>query len=416
MCKVIRFLNIRDLRLIKNLCIWKRINREYNRRLFLIAEEIARNKDCLIGPRISKELEWAEKISKLSDISKKNNERCHSLIVAFICIIPILLATTLRVNSTPVVFNVISDNLSIELNSDWSSDTPSSPKSFFLDYVVSANSGGLPPSNEALNLKTPNSPFRVSLKGNGIVVRKFIIFAGATVDFTYKSNTLKIYTKKSSMRATLDASKANLTLPKPGGYRSIPIFVKNSNPPETLNFETKEMREIPVLLEMGFGGKKKWLVKRAKTNTTSSLQEVPVVLELGFDEQKKWDFKGIQAKAINFSEEFPLGSGQFRSSIRAGEIKLEMSNETITLTEADVLTLNIKKSKKINISDAKNGIRIFFDGDVSQILAGMKGYEKNLKPTYLEHFFHQKRQLTIWAALTSLFGILWGVRNFIFRK
>lgn len=397
----------------------RRIYKEYNRRLFSIANKIANKKDSgedySIDPQIRKDLEWAEKISKLADISKRNIQRCHSLIVLIICTIAILFVTIKRVDSTPIALTIVSHNLTAKLKSDWAIASPLSPNHFTLDYVVSAKSDKLPPSGEALNLQTPDFPFRVGLKGDGIAVRKISISANATIDFTYKNNKLQMFVKDSSVQTTLDASQADLTLGKPGGYRSIRILVKESNPPETLRFGTKKMEEIPILLEMGFGGKKKWFARGIKVDKTNGLQEMPIILKLDSEDKRKWNFKRIQAQTISFSEEFPLGSSNFRSSIQRGEIKMKISNQMIALTEGDVLFLRIKKNKKINIYNSNNGVGLSFEGDVSQIFTGIKG-EKNIKPTYLEYYFHQKRQLTIWTALTGLFAILWSIHNFIFWK
>jgi hypothetical protein len=46
---------------------------------------------------------------------------------------------------------------------------------------------------------------------------------------------------------------------------------------------------------------------------------------------------------------------------------------------------------------------------------GPKGFEKNLAPSLLEYFYHHQRFGFFWGVVAFLWGILWGLKETIFK-
>jgi hypothetical protein len=125
---------------------------------------------------------------------------------------------------------------------------------------------------------------------------------------------------------------------------------------------------------------------------------------------------GFNAKEIGFLEESRPGSGHFGSVILSGNVKLPDTGKTENLGKWDHLILKGVQSRRIEFSNAENGIHVFFEGTVSKVLVGPQGFEKNLTPTYLEYIYHQQRLGFFWSVIVFLWGMLWSIRHMIFRE
>jgi hypothetical protein len=57
-----------------------------------------------------------------------------------------------------------------------------------------------------------------------------------------------------------------------------------------------------------------------------------------------------------------------------------------------------------------DGTTIVFDGIVSGASIGPRGYERELRPSWLEILFYQQKFGFFWTVVTFLWGVLWSAR------
>ena len=326
------------------------------------------------------DLEWIETSSYLIAITEKSNRARLSVIIAFVCLLTAGLTWSLHVNTTQVSFEVVTKNVSLTLSESWTSRCKFTPDSVHVNNVENLNAPGL---KLPIIRDSQKELTTISLEGKKISVQGLHLSSGAKVELNSADGKHNLFVKNSSLKGEFYVEEASLKIETADKSNKIPI---NAEPPETIDFATAKTSADPVLFELVLGGK------------------------------NKWQIYGFKVTDINFLEENPPGSGNFESVILSGKVKLPEFGQVENLRKWDRLTLKGVQSRRIELSNVKNEIHIFFEGTASEILVGPKAFEKNLTPTYLEYFYHQKRLAFFWSIVLFLWGMLWSVKNTIFKE
>ncbi|MCK5506930.1 MAG: hypothetical protein KAI50_00225 [Desulfobacterales bacterium] len=139
----------------------------------------------------------------------------------------------------------------------------------------------------------------------------------------------------------------------------------------------------------------------------------PTRVTLSPDQQ--WIFYQMQIAKIQFGKEMPPGSGHFISRIKSGQLTVLGSKKVIDLGWADNLRIDqVTENRRMTIEKSLNGFKITFLGKAGILKAGPRGFEKDLRPRFLELCHnYAPLGLFIWAFtfLWSVFGYLRALRK-----
>ncbi len=328
--------------------------------------------------RAREELTWINMSSQLlASIQKPPTRFIWSVIIALICLLIAGLAWTLHIPSTQISLELFTENVNMTLNKEWSLSHPFTTDEIYINNIVSLSAPGL---NLHKTIVLDEYPFAIHLQGKEIIINELILKSNAGIELKLSGDKLKLFVKGSPMTGELFIKRADLLLELE--EESIAKRI-SSEIPETISFRSTKTVGEPVLFEL--------------------------------ISKENWRLRGLHVREIGFLEEYPPGSGEFESVIHSGKVTLPETGLTKDLRKADRLILGDVKSSRFEISKADNKVKIFFEGSVAKILTGPKDGEKNLALTYLEYFYHQKRLAFFWSAVVFLWGVLWSIRNMIFK-
>ena len=126
----------------------------------------------------------------------------------------------------------------------------------------------------------------------------------------------------------------------------------------------------------------------------------------------------LPIKQISFAREEEEEEGSdtlFRSAIVKGKLTILSTKEEVPLDAGSRLRLSGVKGVISNMTIGDGGITLAFDGMVGGASIGPLGYERELRPSWLEILFHQQRFGFFWSAVTFIWGLLWGARALVSR-
>jgi len=330
-----------------------------------------------------KHRDWLE-ISEpiIDDYYKNKNNIFWHLSIALICLLIIAYVWTGHIKSIQLSFEAISPNVNIKLSENWKLRT-----SFKISdlYINNLNTVLSPEINinfsRVINGKEDNTQETAILEinGNNIRLKELNLSKDALIDLKLENNRLSLYSKGKPLSGMIIVENANLILIEPK-EDEVDKILKTIQDTEIIDFTSSETISAPVQLKLSFCS-------------------------------KTWKIKGLYAKSISFNEEYPPGSGKFESTIKSANIKLLETDKEITLRENECLLTTINTTQRLEFSQSKEGIKIFFQGTVSAISGGSPGFEKNLAPTYIEYLYHQKKTGLFWSSILFLWSFLWSLKN-----
>ncbi|OQY59615.1 MAG: hypothetical protein B6245_05770 [Desulfobacteraceae bacterium 4572_88] len=351
------------------------------------------NNDDLEGAE--RDLAWVETSSKVI-VSIQKTERFFWLVtIGFIVLLFVGLACTLSIFSTQVSFEVVTESLTLTLDKEWAAEEWSKrnpefiPSQVVINNVDTIRALGLDIREE---IRQQGKALKVmDIRGEKISVNRLALMANPSVmpqarqaspndapqvlELRFQNDTLDLYAKESVLLAELFVEKAEVVVETDA--RTIEQSL-DSEVPETVMAESIRTHAEPVWFKLAGKG--------------------------------HWRLRGFQAREIGFSEENSIGSASFKSAIHSGTVTILETGFSEAIREEDHLILKGAKSRRLEISRAESGMRVFFEGTVSDISVGPAGFEKNLSPTILEYFYHQKPLAIFWSTFVFLCGMLWRLR------
>jgi len=352
--------------------IQKKLNSEGKKRLKGSIELLFEGKVA----KVKENLEWI-KLSKQVINEEKSRIRFYwALIVGAICILLLGISYNLHVRKTNVSFELIVDGTRFSLKNKWQSKNIFTANSFFVDHLTNVSNDFTPV------LYSSSEPFSMSLDGDKIKLSNLHLDKDSEIELQAQKNQLKMYVKNTQFSGTFSIRKGEITVD--GKRTNFNLGIEM--PPSSYTFDTNP---IP------------------KTSD-------PCVLDL--KRNISWEFAGLKVDSIQFSEEYPPGSGNTISTVKSGKIFLHEANRQLILRKNESLEIDISKQHRLMLKGENDGIKIFFEGVVSKLYGGPKGIEKNFKPTYLDYVYNNQRLAFFWSAIVFIIGILWSIRNTLFRK
>lgn len=317
-----------------------------------------------------KNMEYIRLSTEITSKYEKKWKFFWAVIIGSICISLIGFAFSLHVRSTPVSFEVLVDGLTLHLDKEWESETP-----LFADYFSINHLKQISTSLKS-SLKDSENPFSMTLQGTKIKLMNLALSKEAEVSFEAQKGQLSIYAKNSQIAGSFLIKKGQVEI---DGLEPL------SDPDSFYYF---------------------------KSNRVGPYSS-PV--KLIFKNRVFWEFFGLNPNKMEFKMEHPPGSGNFESLIHGGKLLLFDTNKEIELRKHESFYVGIKNTRRLNLKETENKITVSFEGRISKLIGGPEGRQRNLKPTYLEYFYENQKVALLWGAFVFIFGILWSIKNTIFK-
>jgi hypothetical protein len=86
------------------------------------------------------------------------------------------------------------------------------------------------------------------------------------------------------------------------------------------------------------------------------------------------------------------------------------------LREGDLLTMSNTSDAVLDAKGDKGVIHMTVNGAVSALRVGDSTTKTEIAPSYLEYLYNKKSLAFFWSAIGFLWGLIWSVRNTIFRQ
>ncbi len=290
--------------------------------------------------------------------------------IVFFAILFIMLCT-LRC-STDIWFELEAENITLTLAKDWSNNRQSVSNEFVSDKIIIDNIAEVraPAFNIPKAVYPEEESTILEVSGKDVILNEFALESGKKVELNFRGNALKFYINGMTLEGKLFfVHHADLMLETDDGE----IIIEGSADPDLSEIiEFRSAIAEPVLLELF-----------SKTD---------------------WKLNGLQAKEIGFLQEVPPNSRNFRSTIHSGKVIVLEAAKEKALHKGDCLILKGVRSRRIDISSAKNGMKISFEGSVSEILAGPRGFERNLTLTWMEWLYNRQMLFISLLVVLSFLG------------
>jgi hypothetical protein len=361
-----------EINMKTNKQIQKNLKEESKRRLRNSIELLFEGKIT----KVKENLEWINLSKEVINQEKSRMRYYWALIVGAIFILLLGISYTLPVRKTNVSIELAVDGVRFSLKDKWQSKNIFTANSFFVDHLINTSSDFEP------DFYTSSEPFSMSLNGRDIELTNLHLDKDSEMELQAQKNQLKIYVRNTQFSGTFSIRKGEIVI----DGKKLNLDLDSDLPPSNYEFET---------------------------NLISKTSD-PCLLDL--QKNISWEFTELIVNSMQFSEEFPPGSGKTISTIKSGEIFLHEANAQLTLRENERLEIDISKQCRLKLEGEKDLIKITFEGKVSRLHGGPEGIEKNLKPTYLDYIYNHQRLAFFWSAIVFIIGFLWSIRNTLFRK
>ena len=323
-------------------------------------------------------LAWIDASSQLMRSARQATQPKWTIVIGFCCVLVVALAGTLRFPYAHVSLEIESESVGLVLGEDWTFRRSLALDRVVLDGISAISAPGV---NLEERIDSTEEVAVAVLQGGGVTLEELALQTGADVELGAKDNELQMFVKNSPVSGLLFVENAEIMIEIGDQRRTVRIATQPEDPPENVSFTCKRAGAAPAMI---------------KLNT-----------------QERWQFSDMRVKAISFLEEYPPGSGTFESAIQAGKVTVLETRSTENLVEGDLLILEGVKSWRLRLSKTQNGVMASFEGSVSRVSTGPRGFEKNLKPTFLTYLYHQKPLAILWSAVAFLFVVIWRIRNAI---
>jgi hypothetical protein len=359
----------------------KKLEKIRNKKIKQEAERLIKNDAC---EDIKSNLDWIETSSRLLS-HQKNNKLFGFIPAPAVLIICFLVAGLLWAISIPeinVTMKTVSHSVGFTLSEKWSL-----PKPFTTGYLRIENFQALHAPELGISFDNESGSAEVEIYGENIVMEKLELERKGIIELDSSSNRLTFSIKQTKIKGAF--SLEDISILETKGIKDVKIKGKKLEYPEYIEFSGTGESKVP-------------------TNIIFKIND--------FENEKGWKLENMKTHRMTFLKEDISADGypSFISTIKEGEVKLYDVPVVEKIYKGDMVTMEHINLMRLDIS-GKDDIKIFMKGKVKGLKIGPKGFEKNLAPSFLEYFYHHQRFGFFWGAVAFLWGILWGLKETIFK-
>ena len=331
------------------------------------------------------ELEEIDAYSRLLSTRPPKKER-RSWIwpagVAVVCIVAAGILWSLKIPRTNVSMTVDTDSVTATLAKPWRIDDAFHSKLMHFERLSKIQSPNL---GLAIDQRSGDAWFELS--GGRIDLQMLEVDRNGTVELFTDPEEVDLYASGARVTGKITVTgKVNVT----AGPRAGETTVNGSydiDIPETLEF--------------------------AVTNPQT------VSSQLTVHSPEPWSLGRPQASSLNFARLEIKGVGEplLTSGLKSGTARFnDTAWPVLELREGDFLSVRPAASAVVDARGAKGVIHMTVNGAVSGLRVGDSTAKTELAPSYLEYLYNKKSLAFFWSAIVFLWGLIWSVRNTIFRQ
>ena len=335
------------------------------------------------------ELEEIDAYSRLLSTRPPKKER-RSWIwpagVAVVCIVAAGILWSLKIPRTNISMTVDTDSVTATLSKPWRIDDAFHSKVMHFERVSKIQSPNL---GLAIDQRSGDAWFELDASKGGQIDLQ-------TLEILDKNGTVEIFTDADEV--DLYASKARIT-----GKITVTGKVNVTAGPRAGETTVNGRYEIDIPETVEFA--------------VASPQTVPAQLTVHSPEP--WSLGRPQATSLSFAREEIKGVGErvLTSGLKSGTARFnDTAWPVLELREGDFLSVRPAATAVLDAKGAKGAIHMTVNGAVSGLRVGDSTTKTELAPSYLEYLYNKKSLAFFWSAIVFLWGLIWSVRNTIFRQ
>jgi hypothetical protein len=302
--------------------------------------------------------------------------------VAVVCIVVAGILWSNKIQRTNISMTVDTDSVTATLAKQWRIDDAFHSQRMHFDRVSKISAPNL-----GLSIDQGSGDAWFDLKGGRIDLQTLEVEKSGTVELITDPNEVDLY-----------ASRARIT-----GKITVTGKVKGTAGPragETTVDRSYDI-EIPETVEFA--------VSKAQTVPSQLTVHSPV----------PWSLGRPQAASLSFVREELKGVGERQtiSGIKSGTARFNDTNwPVLELREGDLLTMSNTSDAVLDAKGDKGLIHMTVNGAVSALRVGDSTTKTEIAPSYLEYLYNKKSLGFFWSSIGFLWGLIWSVRNTIFRQ
>jgi len=360
----------------------RQARRELKRRLSIKIDEAARQA-ADGSPEVKDTLASIEAYKKLLELGKPKwrSDSLTAIVFALVCLAAAGTLWTLKVSRSNVSVSVDSVNLAGRVAREWNIDNRFIGPAVHLERLSSIQAPNL-----GVSLVSDQGDAWCRLSGGTIVIQSLRLRPGTRFEASTQDDQVRMYISGAAFDGRLSLVGQGSVQCGAAPGRGQPARRVSVDVPETVEFTSVDPRGVPSALTI--------------------------------HQPRQWALDHVPLADLTFSiEESPQPTATvFTSGIKSGSVQF---NDTkwppIPLAESELLSVAQTDTARIEASNKGGIIHVTVNGFVSGVTIGDAETRRHLAPSYLEYFYNKQTTAFFWSAVVFFWGLLWGVRQTVFR-
>lgn len=312
---------------------------------------------------------------------KRPHTKIAAAIVAVVCIAAAGILWSAQVPRTSISMAAQTDTVRLSLAKPWHVENTFHSSSVHFERLSSIQAPNL---QLDIDERSPDAWFILS--GTSIEVQSLDIGSGARLEIDSEPGQLNLYSSDARLSGKLTVL-GNVTVT--AGPRAGETTVNGS-----YQLDVPETLEFAVLVPQR------------------------VASQLSIHGPRPWTLGRLASTELDFQREEVRGAGDrlLTSGLQSGTLRFDDTpRPPVDLREGDVVGIRPTDSAVLLARGADDGIHVTLSGLVSSVSVGDSTSQRNLAPSYLEYLYGKKSLGFFWSAIVFLWGMIWSVRNTVFR-
>ncbi|MEA2417265.1 MAG: hypothetical protein QOI58_3922 [Thermoanaerobaculia bacterium] len=306
-------------------------------------------------------------------------------VVAVVCIVVAGILWSLKIPRTNISMTVDTDSVTATLAKQWRIDGAFHSKVMHFERVSKINAPNL---GLAIDQSSGDAWFELDTsKGGQVDLQTLVVEKNGTVEISTDADEVDLYASKAQITGKITVTgKVKVTAGPRAGETTVD-GTYDIDIPETVEFAVSKPQTVPSQLTVH--------------------QPAP------------WSLGRPQAASLSFVREELKGTGERQtiSGIKSGTARFNDTNwPVLELREGDLLTMPNTSEAVLDAKGDKGLIHMTVNGAVSALRVGDSTTKTEIAPSYLEYLYNKKSLAFFWSAIVFLWGLIWSVRNTIFRQ
>lgn len=306
--------------------------------------------------------------------------------VAVVCIVGAGILWSLKIPTTNISMTVDTDSVTATLAKPWRIDDAFHSKLMHFERVSRINAPNL---GLTIDQSSGDAWFELDTSKGGQIDLQTLEVSdkNGEVEISTDADEVDLYAKRSRITGKITVTgKVKVTAGPRAGETTVNASY-DIDIPETVEFAVSKPQTVPSQLTVH--GPAPWSLGRPQAESLSFVRD---------------ETKGV-------------GERQLISGIKNGTARFNDTNwPVMELREGDLLTISHTPDAILDAKGDKGLIHMNVNGAVSPLRVGDATNQTEIAPSWLEYLHNKKSLAFFWSAMVFLWGMIWSVRNTIFRQ